>query len=78
MILKTEDPQKDWDKGLGMVTRIGVDLVAGTLLGTLLGYLSDRLLDTAPWLMVAGVFLGAIAGFINIFRYLSGLDNKRN
>jgi ATP synthase protein I len=76
--LKNEDPQKDWDKGLGMISRIGVDLVAGTFVGALLGYLLDRMFGTAPWLMIAGIFLGAIAGFRNIFRYLNDLENKRN
>jgi ATP synthase protein I len=74
--LKAEDPEKDWNKGLGMITRIGVDLVAGTLVGTVLGYLADRALGTKPWLMVAGIFLGAAAGFRNIFRYLQDMEKK--
>jgi len=73
-----EGPQKEGYRDLGIVIRVGIDLVAGTLLGTLLGYLLDRALGTKPWLMVVGIFLGTIAGFRNIFRYLNDLENKRN
>jgi len=76
--VQTEDPQKNLGKDLGVITRVAIDLVAGTLVGALLGYLADRMAGTAPWLMVVGVFLGAIAGFRNTFRYLSNLENKRN
>jgi len=76
--LKVEGPQKEGDEGLGIVTRIGIDLVAATLLGAFLGYLADRALGTKPWLMIAGVFLGAIAGFRNILRYLGDAENKRD
>ena len=76
--MQTEDPQKNLGKDLGVITRVAIDLVAGTLVGALLGYLADRMAGTAPWLMVVGVFLGAIAGFRNTFRYLSNLENKRN
>ena len=67
-------PEKDWGKDLGVITRVSIELVAGTAVGALLGYLADRLAGTAPWLMIVGVFLGAIAGFRNIFRYLSTFD----
>jgi ATP synthase protein I len=76
--VETEGPQKNMGKDLGVITRVAIDLVAGTLVGALLGYMADRMAGTGPWLMVVGVFLGTIAGFRNIFRYLSTLDNKRN
>jgi F0F1-type ATP synthase assembly protein I len=37
--------------------------VALVLVFTGLGYVADRLLHTLPWLMVAGVFVGAGLGF---------------
>ena len=72
--MDTKGPEKDSGKDLGVITRVSVELVAGTAVGTLLGYLADRMAGTSPWLMIAGVFLGSIAGFRNIFRYLSNLD----
>jgi F0F1-type ATP synthase assembly protein I len=38
-------------------------LVALVLVFTGLGYVADRWLHTGPWLMVAGVFVGAGLGF---------------
>jgi ATP synthase protein I len=76
--VKIGGPDKNWGKDLGIITRVSIELVAGTLVGTALGYLADRLMGTAPWLMITGIFFGAIAGFRNIMRYLSNLDNKND
>ena len=69
-------PDKDWGKDLGIITRVSIELVAGTVVGAVLGYLADRMMGTAPWLMITGIFFGAIAGFRNIMRYLSNLDKS--
>ncbi len=37
--------------------------VASILVFTGIGYAADRWFDTGPWLMVAGVFVGAGLGF---------------
>jgi F0F1-type ATP synthase assembly protein I len=38
------------------------------------GWLLDRWLKTAPWLMVAGLVLGAIAGFYQFLRLTARLQ----
>lgn len=38
-----------------------------------LGLLLDRWLGTAPWLLVAGVVLGAVAGFYQFIRLTAKL-----
>lgn len=38
-----------------------------------LGWLLDRYFGTAPWLMVVGVILGAVAGFYQFIRLTSKL-----
>lgn len=38
------------------------------------GWLLDRWLKTAPWLMVAGLVLGAVAGFYQFLRLTSRLQ----
>ena len=71
---KPEDPQGNGssagDMSLGV--RIGVELVAGVLLGLLVGYGIDRWLDTKPFGMIVMVLLGAIAGFMNVYRVANG------
>jgi ATP synthase protein I len=58
--------------GLGFALRIGVELVAALVVGVGIGYGLDRWLGTAPWLMVTFFFLGSAAGFLNVYRVVSG------
>lgn len=58
------------DMALGL--RVGVELVAGVLFGLALGFGIDWWLDTKPWGMIILIFLGAIAGFMNVYRLTSG------
>ena len=61
--------------GFGMAMRIGTELVAGLAVGVGIGYLLDRWLGTAPWLMVVFFFIGAAAGILNVYRSASGLGD---
>jgi ATP synthase protein I len=58
------------DMALGV--RIGVELVAGVLLGLALGYGLDFWLGTKPIGMIVMIFVGAIAGFMNVYRVVNG------
>lgn len=58
-------------KGLALASRVGLELVAATLLGAGLGYGLDRWLGTGPWLLVVGVVLGAVAGFLAVYRLVN-------
>ncbi len=53
---------------MGAAARIGVDLVAGLVVGTGIGWGLDRWLGTQPWLMIVFFVLGAAAGFRNVYR----------
>jgi len=58
------------DLGLGL--RIAVELVAGVAVGLGAGLLLDRWLGTAPWGLIGMLFLGSIAGFMNVYRVATG------
>ena len=62
-------------KGLALASRVGLELVAATLLGAGLGYGLDRWLGTGPWLLVVGVVLGAAAGFLAVYRLVNASDS---
>lgn len=47
---------------------VGIELVASVLIGTFIGYRLDLYFHTKPWLMVVGLFLGALAGFYNLYK----------
>lgn len=52
----------------GQAFRLSSELLAGILVGTLLGWGIDRLLGTTPFALVAGIFLGFAAGVFNVAR----------
>jgi ATP synthase protein I len=54
--------------GLNLAMRLGVELVAAMVIAVAIGYGLDRLFHTSPWLMIAFVPIGAIAGFRNLMR----------
>ena len=62
----SEDPRRDW----GDAWSLSFTLVGLVGIFTGLGYLLDRWIGTRPWLMVAGVFVGAIFGFVYLISLL--------
>lgn len=53
---------------IGTTYRVFVELLAGMLVGGGLGWMLDRAFGTRPWLMLAFLLLGIVAGFWNVFR----------
>ena len=58
--------------GLGMALRVGVEFVSAVGVGVAIGLLLDYWLETKPWLMIVFFLVGSAAGFLNIFRTMSG------
>lgn len=59
-------------QGYGQGVRIGIELVAGVVVGLFLGIALDRWLGTSPWGTVVFFLLGAGAGFMNVYRAVTG------
>lgn len=57
---------------LGLAMRIGVELISAIAIGMAIGWLLDHWLGTRPWLMILFIFLGGVAGILNVFRMASG------
>lgn len=60
-----------------MLASIGLVLVVSVMLGFFLGRWLDGWLHTDPWLTLAGLMLGAAAGFVEIFRIAKRYLGKR-
>ena len=60
-------------KGLALASRVGVEMVAATVVGAAAGYGLDRWLGTGPWLLAVGVVLGAVAGILGVYRLVNRL-----
>lgn len=54
----------------GPYISIGLQFSLSILLCLFLGWWADEKLDTSPLLLVVGTFLGAAAGFYNLYRAL--------
>jgi len=54
-------------RSLGMISSIGVCMVASTVIGLAMGYYLDKWLDTSPWFTLILLIFGIISGFRNIY-----------
>jgi ATP synthase protein I len=61
-------PQTSMTSQIGTTYRVFVELLAGVLVGGGLGWLLDQTFGTRPWLLLAFLLLGIVAGFWNVFR----------
>ena len=81
-IAKEEVDQKsninDNKKGLfmGSAFRLGTELVAAVVVGTIIGFILDSWFDTKPWLIIAFFFIGVIAGMLNVIRVAKNMQSK--
>jgi F0F1-type ATP synthase assembly protein I len=70
----SSDPQKEEaNRKSGIAYAAALTLFASVISLGGLGWLLDRALATKPWLLVAGLVLGAIAGFYQFIRLTAKL-----
>jgi ATP synthase protein I len=58
--------------------RAATDLVSGVAVGAFVGYWIDRWLGSQPFGMIILLFLGFIAGFMNIYRSQTAPSSKKD
>lgn len=63
----------DFQQGLGMAMRVGVEMTVATLIGAVMGFALDKYLDTQPWLLLVGVLLGGAAGCLTVYRTVASI-----
>jgi len=57
--------------------RIGAELISGVIVGAGIGYLLDSWFDTQPLLLIIFLFLGGIAGFLNVYRFVKSTEKEQ-
>jgi ATP synthase protein I len=66
-----ENEEQEVTRKSGMVYAAALTLFASVLVCLCIGWALDRWLATSPWLLVAGIVLGAGVGFYEFVRILS-------
>ena len=62
---------------MGSAFKLGTELVAAVVVGTIIGFILDNWFGTKPWLIIIFFFLGSIAGVLNVFRTAKRMQNRR-
>ena len=72
---KTEEINK---KGMfmGSAFRLGTELVAAVVVGTIIGFILDNWFDTKPWFIIIFFFIGVLAGMLNVIRTAKNMQNR--
>lgn len=65
MLFKKRD-SKTWD-AISRASLMGTNMVASTLVGLAIGYYLDKWLGTAPWMLIAWLLFGVVAGFRSMY-----------
>lgn len=61
---------------LALALTLGTVIASNIVGGVLLGYLLDRWLQTAPWLVVVGLILGTVGAFVALYRITARLGEN--
>ena len=61
---------------MGSAFRLGTELVAAVVVGTIIGFILDNWFDTKPWLIIIFFFLGAAAGLLNVIRTANQMQKR--
>lgn len=63
-------------KAMGQALKLATELVAGVVVGGLIGWALDQLFGTKPFLMLLFLFLGAAAGIMNVVRTATKMQGE--
>ena len=72
------DEKESRSKGLfmGAAFRLGTELVAAAVVGTIIGFILDNWFGTKPWFIVIFFIIGVIAGMLNVIRVAKRMQKE--
>ena len=71
-----ENDKENRGSFMGNAFKLGTELVAAVLVGTIIGFILDTWFDTKPWLIIIFFFLGTAAGLLNVIRTANLMQKK--
>lgn len=63
-------------RAMGQALRLATEMVAGVAVGGFIGWALDQLFGTAPFFMVAFLFIGGAAGIMNVVRTAKSMQGE--
>ena len=61
---------------MGSAFRLGTELVAAVVVGTIIGFILDNWFDTKPWFIITFFFIGVIAGMLNVIKVAKNMQKR--
>ena len=61
---------------MGEAFKLGTELVAAVVVGTIIGFILDSWFGTKPWLIIIFFFLGAAAGMLNVVKAANRMQKE--
>lgn len=71
---EVDDSFNQASSGLAYGMRLGIEFLAGTVVGFLMGWGIDSYFDTVPWFILLFTLLGFGAGILNVYRVINNLE----
>ena len=63
---------------MGSAFRLGTELVASVVVGTIIGFILDNWFGTKPILIIVFFLFGAVAGIVNVFKAAKKMQGDGN
>ena len=61
---------------MGSAFKLGTELVAAAVVGTIIGFILDNWFGTKPWFIIIFFIIGAIAGMLNVIRVAKRMQKE--
>ena len=76
--LEKNNLKKTSERGifLGNAFKLGTELVAAVVVGTIIGFILDNWFGTKPWLILIFFFVGVITGIMNVIKSAKKMQEK--
>ena len=73
-----KNPNEKEKRGLfmGSAFRLGTELVAAVVVGTISGFILDNWFGTKPWFIITFFFIGVSAGILNVIRVAKNMQKN--
>ena len=78
-----DDPQGDrvppqQNAATGIAMRVGIELLVAVCVAGFFGWAMDEWLGTKPWMLLAFIPLGIVAGIMNVLRAAKTINTQQN